>query len=129
MTTSDAHERAVDAIAAVSRRADHGQLCPVWTGRARNVHVNKCDCWIRPKAAQRVAALAQAGLLVVPGEDVWIVPKRPHDPDAAVTPHVWPGGRITQAAWEGYADDADATAARLLAAGDAARREQDGGDR
>jgi len=36
------------AVAAMTRRSQHGQLCPVWTDKAS---VDRCNCWVLRNAA------------------------------------------------------------------------------
>jgi len=46
----DRLNRAALAVAGAWRASQHGQLCPVWTRRAKGVELGACDCWILPNA-------------------------------------------------------------------------------
>lgn len=60
---ADKRAAAVEAVALMSPRDKHSQMCPYWRGRAKNVGLDKCNCWIVRNAGRVVdtvlAALAQ----------------------------------------------------------------------
>jgi hypothetical protein len=49
ITVRDAIVEAIDGAWGVQLSATHGQLCPVWTGRANHEPVWSCNCWHLPR--------------------------------------------------------------------------------
>ncbi len=89
---------------------------------------NVADALTDVDCEEHAVCFAQAAVAAV-AETHWLVPKRPHDEDATVGPHIRRSGWIHRAAGDSDPAHTRLYAAQLLAAADEADRLREGAGR